>query len=382
MDARGMLDRVVAAVHEATLRSTLWPQVSALIDETCGATGNAIVVSEGSGEKARIHFRAAYYRGERNEELEAYYFHNYHHRDERVPRLWQLPDGQLFHVQDFYTEQEKRTSPAYNEALPRTGDGNGLAVRLDGPDGARITWNFANPSRPGGWGARQTEMIEYLLPHVRQFVQFRQALAKAQALNSSLVRLLDNARAGFIQLDQRGRMMEVNDRALEILRRGDGLLDRGGALEARSPVDDTRLQALLAGALPALGGQAAAGTMTIRGSGGAPGIVLRINPVDSLGLDDDGRRVAALVLLSEPANSPRLDAGWVGEVLDLTAAESQTAVLFSQGMTVPAIAAATGRRPATIKTLIRRTYRKLGISRRAELLRVLWSLGEAPTSRP
>ena len=64
-----------------------------------------------------MHFRAAYYRGVRNEAVEEDYFRHYHHRDERVPRLWQLPDSRLVPVADLYTEQEKKTSPAYGEAL-------------------------------------------------------------------------------------------------------------------------------------------------------------------------------------------------------------------------------------------------------------------------
>ena len=145
MDLRGMFTRVLAALHEAALQEALWPQTSALIDEACGATGNALVVTEGFGKESRIHFRAGYYRGQRNREVEEYYFRNYHHLDERVPRLWRLPEGRLVPVAELYTEQEKKTSPAYNEALPRTGDGNGLAVRLNGPHGTRITWNFADP---------------------------------------------------------------------------------------------------------------------------------------------------------------------------------------------------------------------------------------------
>ena len=125
-------------MHNATLDDTRWPLVSALIDEACGATGNAIVVSEGSGEDARIHFRASYYRGERNEELEAEYFCHYHHRDERVPRLWQLPDSRLVPVAGPYTEREKRTSAAYNEGLRQGGRQNGLNVRMESPDGAGL----------------------------------------------------------------------------------------------------------------------------------------------------------------------------------------------------------------------------------------------------
>ena len=212
-------------MRDAALDDTLWPCASALIDDACGATGNAIVVSEGVGENAQVHFRAGYYRGVRNEELEENYFRNYHHRDERVPRLWQLPDSRLVHVSDLYTAEEKQSSPAYNEALPQGGYQNGLNVRLASSDDTRITWTFANPGQPDGWGARQIEMIESLLPHVRQFVQLRQVVARAQALSSSLSGLLENDRVGVIQLDRDGRILEANDRALETLRHGDGLCD-------------------------------------------------------------------------------------------------------------------------------------------------------------
>ena len=50
MDSAGMFTRVLAALHEAALQEALWPATSALIDEACGATGNALVVSEGFGK--------------------------------------------------------------------------------------------------------------------------------------------------------------------------------------------------------------------------------------------------------------------------------------------------------------------------------------------
>lgn len=377
-----MLARVLTGLHSATLDDTLWPQTSALVDEACGATGNAIVVSEGFGENARLLFRAGYFRGQRNEELEEYYFRDYHHRDERVPRLWRLPDSRLVHVPDLYTEQEKKTSPAYNEASARIGDRNGLAVRMDGHDGTRMTWNFADPSQPGGWGAQQIDMIERLLPHLRKFVQVRQVLARAQALNSSLIGLLDNEEAGVIQLDRDGRILQANDHALEILRLDDSLRDRDGALAAWLPADNNRLQKLLAGALPQLRGQAAAGSMTVRRLGDARKLMLTINPVQGPALDFGAKRVAALVLLTQPRGRPRLDAKVVADVLGLTAAESQVAVLLSEGLTSAEIAMATGRKASTVNTLIQRIYRKLGISRQTELVRLVLWLADSSTFRP
>ena len=374
-----MLAKTLAALHEAALHDTLWPHASALIDDACGATGNALVVSEGFGHNVKVHFRAVYFRGARHAELEEDYFRNYHHRDERVPRLWQMPDGRLSHVPDLYTEQEKKTSAAYNEALPRIGYQDGLNVRVAGPDGTRLTWTCANPSQPGGWAPRQIEMIERLLPHVRQFVRVRQTLAAAQALTSSFSSLLDNGRAGVIQLDRDGRILVANDPALETLRRGDALYDRSDTLAAWFPADNTRLQKLLAGALPRSGRAPTAGSMMIRRFGGARTLMLTINPAAGPALDFGARRVAALVLFKEPGGRPRLEAEWVAAVLGLTAAESQVAVMLCEGMNAADVAMATGRRTSTINTLIHRAYRKLGISRRAELVRLLLSLEESST---
>ena len=39
MSEHDVFDRVLAAVHAATLDETRWPATSALIDEACGLTG-------------------------------------------------------------------------------------------------------------------------------------------------------------------------------------------------------------------------------------------------------------------------------------------------------------------------------------------------------
>ena len=75
---------------------------------------------------------------------------------------------------------------------------NGLHVRLDGPQGSNIVWSLADSTEPEGWSSAQIETISSLLPHIRQFVRMRQALADAAALGTSLADLLDNTRLGVI----------------------------------------------------------------------------------------------------------------------------------------------------------------------------------------
>ncbi|MDE0204248.1 MAG: hypothetical protein OXK73_17655 [Rhodospirillaceae bacterium] len=59
-------------------------------------------------------------------------------------------------------------------------------------------------------------------------------------------------------------------------------------------------------------------------------------------MDFGGRRVAALVLLVDPARRPRIDAGRVAASLGLTASEARTAALLAEGRSVLEIADMTG----------------------------------------
>ena len=375
MNPLDAFDRTLASLHDATFDDAHWPVTAALIDDACGATANGLVVGEGFADDARVHFARFYFRGQRREDVEHEYFEVYHPHDERLPRLRQLPDSQVVHVTKLYSEEERKTSPVYNEGLPRIASQNGLNVRLDGPDGLRIVWAFADPVEPAGWETAQIRMIERLLPHIRHFVGVRQVVAGADALGASLTQMLDNTRVGVIHLDRSGRIVEANDRARCLLRRGNGLQDQGGFLCAWLPADDARFKQLLVGALPTFGNEAVSGgSMTVRRASGLPPLVVHVNPVSVRQMDFGGRRVAALVLVVDPGERARIDPRLVAEALDLTPAESAVAVLLSQGKTVRDIATERGCQEKAVHWHLRQIYKKRGMSRQADLVRQVLSL--------
>ena len=314
--------------------------------------------------------------GQRDEDLEQFYFDNYYRYDQRVPRLARLPDSRLVHITDLYTAKELKTSPAYNEALARGGYQNGLNVRLDGPDGYSIAWGLTDSIERDGWGSAQIQTVERLLPHIHQFVRVRQALAGAEALGVSLAALLAKSGIGIIQLDRSGRIVEVNDWGRNHLQRGSGLFDQEGFLRASLPADDARLQRLLTSALPTFGGFSVSGSMALHRSAGLPRLAVHITPVGDRKANFGTGRVAMLVLVVEPG-SQRVDIapGVVAEALDLTPAESRVAVSLAAGNSVRDIAEETGRQENSVRFLLKGIYRKQHISRQADLVRLVLSLG-------
>ena len=376
MDEQDAFERIVASLYDAMLDDARWPATAALIDETCGLIGNSLLVGEGPKDDVRVLFVGGYYRGQRREDLEREYLENYHPGDERVPRIRRMPDSRLMHVRELYTAEELKTSPTYNELLLRANKQDSLNVRLDGPEGSHITWGVGDPVDGEGWGASRIAMVTALLPHVRQFVRVRQALVRAEARHTTVTALLDNPRVGVVHLDRRGRVMEANDRARGVLRRGDGLSDRGGALRARVSADQVRLERLVGNALPAAGGAASGGSMLLRRSPVLPPFVVHVKPVDVARPDYGARHVAALVLIVEPGRQPRVKPDVVGRVLELTATESQVAVWLAEGRSVRDMAEATGRTEGAIRWHLQQIYEKQSISRQADLVRLVLSLAQ------
>ena len=376
MNTQDAFARILASVYDAMLDDAQWPATSALIDEACGMTSNGLLVAEGPKDDIRVLTVGLYTKGQRHEDIEREYLKVYHPIDERVPRLRQLPDSRLVHVTDLYTAEELKTSRTYNEIMRRAKYQHGLNVRLDSPDGSHITWSLGDPVASDGWGSSQITMIEGLLPHIRQFVRVRQALVAAEARATTETALLDNPRIGVLHLDRRGQILEVNDCARRLLRRGDGVWDRDGRLRARAAADQRRLDRLVGAALPAAGAVAVSGSMRLRRSSVVPPFVVHVKPVGLPYADYGARHVAALVLIVEPGRHPRINPALVATTLELTPAETRVAVGLAEGKRVRDMAEATGHTTAAIYWHLQQIYQKHSISRQADLVRLVLSLAE------
>ena len=366
---------VLTSLHEAALDPARWPGFSAVVDEALGVHGGSLLFGDGeSDDDVRIGFQWTCIRGQRRTDLELLYFGTYYPLDERVPRLRHAPDGHLLHNTEVFTEQELKTSPVYRFFRTHGNAGDAVNVRLDGPGGSRILWFVHDPVDRDGWSSPRLDLIRRLLPHIRQTVRVQVALGRAGTLGMTLANLLDANGLGVIQLDGRARIVAANDRARRLLRVGDILYDTGGSLFARTPTDNAELQDLLTRALPPYGSGGAGGSMIARRPSGQPPLVLHVIPVGGEETDPGAWPIAALVLIPNATEASDVEVTAVAETLRFTRAESQVAVLLAGGMTAREVAAATGRREGTVRSHIKHMFTKHGLTRQADLVRLVRSL--------
>ncbi len=382
MSEREAFERILSALHQAALDPAGWPSAAALIDDALGTHGSSLVSGGGGSEEDYpIYFAWTCFRGERRRDLERLWFETYHPLDEGIPRLRRLPFNRLFHITDLYTDEERKTSAAYNALRTFAHAGNAIDVHLDGPDGSCILWQVNDPIDGEHWSSAQRDSIKRLMPHIRQTVHVQLALAAAGALGATLRETLDATGLGVVQLDTRGRIVAANDRARALLRTGDDLFDEGGLLSARMPQDNADLQGLLNRALPPFGVQGAGGTTIVRRPGDQPPLVLQVHPVSWQDTDIRMQPVAALVLIVDPAGEAGIDPAVAAAALGLTRTESRVAVLLARDMSVREIAASMDRKESTIRTHVKHMFAKHGLSRQSDLVRLVRSLAGTPEAQ-
>ena len=310
MSQQDKIDRTIDSLHEAMLGDAHWQATSLLLEDAFGAKGTHLVILDNRSPRAPAAwpewlFDQIYFRGVERDDIRQRYVRDFFPHDERVPRMVRLPENRVVPVTKMFTERELITSPTYNDALLCTDCQRGFNMRMDGPDGLDIILAIADPVDSNGWNSGDIETMEHLLPHIRQFIRVRHALVRAQALGTTLTDMLANAMVGVIYLDRRGMIVEANSRAREILRRGDGLVDRDGALRARQATDDARLGKLLADSMPGAGRQPVSNSMTVERSLLLPRLVVHVTPVVVHQLDFGARSAAALVLIVDCGKQAR-----------------------------------------------------------------------------
>lgn len=380
MSQRDKFQVALNSLHAASLDERHWHKASRDIDHMCHARGNAIAFGHIGPTKAeRIIFADLSFHGDRHYELLLEYMRDYFSRDERMPRLLQLPDSQLLHTPDLYTSAEKRYSAAFNEILVRGNFRNGMSVRMDGPNESCILWNIGDPLKGDNWSSARLTLIRKFLPHLRQHICTRNVLADAGVLGTSLYTMLEYMGCGIVHLDWRGRIQDVNDKALGVLKQRRNLVDNGGFLSAVSRTDDARLQKMLARALPHFRRQVASGSMKMISPDDTREFLVHVTPVSKVVLDSQNWEVSALVFFSEREIQPHIDPDELIQAFGFTETESRVAALLAQGHTALGIARQWNRSERTIRWHIMQIFSKLGITRQAELVRRVLLLSKRPT---
>jgi DNA-binding CsgD family transcriptional regulator len=211
-------------------------------------------------------------------------------------------------------------------------------------------------------------LLERLFPHVRRALAVHR---KVVDLNDSLAQVagaVDALDVALIGLGHQRRIRFRNASAEALLRAGDALVERNGRLVLRDSHAQVGLDRLLAAAATRSLSTLAGGSLNVSRAGRC--LLLTVLPANCYAAIGAGP-MTALLLIIDPQAWPKSRSLILSQLFGLTPAENRVVMLLLEGLDPNAIAARTRTTPGTVRFQLKAVYRKLGVTRQSQLVRLV-----------
>jgi DNA-binding CsgD family transcriptional regulator/PAS domain-containing protein len=294
--------------------------------------------------------------------------------DEYHKRIATGPVGRAYTNDDLLPLEEYRHTRAYTEYARTYG-----YVRLAGTVVERgsefcAVVGLHRPEQAEPFGSDHRRLLDALTPHLRRSLKLRVRLETAELRAQSLGEVFGYAPYGLLLLDWRGRVAFANPVAERLLASGD-IPSQDERLVGRAPhLPGCDLTAAVDLALGRASGPRIAQACLIPRLGDAlRPLAAWVCPLSGAGaLARAAGSARAVVVIFDPEQRPGNEAkALLSRLYGLTRAEAAVAVAVLAGDQPAVIAAARSVGLDTVKSHLKAVFAKTGVSRQADLVRVL-----------
>lgn len=235
---------------------------------------------------------------------------------------------------------------------------------------------FLRVTRPRGappFSPDDTSLLELVAPHVARAFEIRSRLERAEARMEVDNEALDRLSVGAIVLDERGRVTAQNAVAARVLSARDGLEVVDATLRASADAGRAAFAATLAEARATEPGTRGASLrlVSLERGGGKAALGVAVCPMRFGGGLDGRPRHGVAVFLRDPDTSLGVDAPALVALFGLTPAEAKLALELVKGRSLEQSATILDIRYNTARAHLRSIFAKTGVTRQAELVRVV-----------
>lgn len=241
-------------------------------------------------------------------------------------------------------------------------------------------WSLQRTPRQGHAQATDIQLFELLKPHVARSLAIGQQLGSLRSFERFSSSVLFNVPQALFALDANGSIVFANAAAELLLRAADGLCCVDRKLRTRLPSEQHRLDSVIDDAAT-MNSRSDGWVRVSRGSGGPPYAAF-ISPLNSNEDDLLAVHTKVIVIVHDTADQRCADPRMLVEIFNLTDAEARLANAMSVGHSIESAAALLGVQPSTVRSQLKSVFRKTGVSRQQDLVRMLASLSQTGSMQP
>lgn len=361
----GTLEKIYAAAADPAL----WEEALRAIEDFTGSTGAVLdLVPKISATTPRT------FAGSFSREDCATYAHNYMARCPRIAFGLAHPELQIHYDKLVLSESEMDRDPVY-EWFGKHGLRYYVAGWVGDGQSYQAYLSLQRSRLQGHIGPEGIAQFALLQRHVEQALSLALRLGTLEQQCRFGMRLLDALPYAVFALDGSGRIVFMNIHADQLVQRGDGLLVEGMRLACRLPGQQPLLDRLVATATVAESGSVRGGWVRIhRASGRRPYLALVSHLAGGEELIDEFRP-RLLVIVTDPDRSAVPDEQALRDLYGLTEAEARVAAQLAAGHSVQSAAVDLHLSAETLRSHLKHIFRKLGVSRQQDLVRILTEIG-------
>jgi DNA-binding CsgD family transcriptional regulator len=363
------VDRIIEKIYDAALDPREW---TGLLTEIASAIG--AIAGFYAGLDIRHGRGAFWYTVGHDERMATLYNEHYLAVDPTLAHIIKSP-GNAFSCCEYLSDADVAVSRIHTEFMIP----NGIRYVLSGVvsmQGSMVSFfGFQRHISQEPFTRIEADFLQRLIPH---FAKADQVAAKVSTISDAkrlAMTVLDRLDFGIVIVNRAGHVRMTNQRAEQWLQSGDVVHSLFGRIRLANAKDNEVLEKLVRTAASGDNGDMQAKSIETTANHGdvrARIVVLPISNDEQRQLDDDEASVT--IIISDQNQQRAMAPQVLQDSYGLTVAETRVATGLAGGQTQDELCESLFVSLATIKTHTQHIYQKTGVSRQADLVRLVYGL--------
>ena len=366
-------DELVKLVYRGPLEATPWQSFVVRLREVMDALALAVVLFPNNHQGTEIHVLSSAPGYDMDwKALNERYVRDYFELDPTAPE--KIAPGQIMDIRGF------RDHPYFLEFLQPLGIEHLFRMGFSEPGGMHCWLTACRTGDARAFGAKDTELLEFLLPHLEQALTLYASIMLSQSEKSLYNEAISHLSFGSMVLNGEGRIISSNPIAHDIVECHPELDIVDERLRLNDPDTDAELQRAIATAISTHHQQECGSVELIRvecRTGNLLGLLIRSTP--ALPYYRGKHTPNAIIYLSDLQqhvdawnHEPREPQQLIAKLFRLTQNESRLALLLADGKTLAEAAVMMHITEKTARNHSKNIYEKTGIKRQVDLVRLIY----------
>lgn len=360
----------IEKLYAAAADAALWEEALRAVEDYTGSTGAVLNLVPKTDDAAPVCLAGSF-----SQDDCADYAHNYMWRCPRIAFGQSHPDVQIHFDSMILSESEMDRDPTY-EWFGKHGLRYYVAGWIGETTSHRAYMSLQRSRRQGHVDVEQVQQFSLVLNHMARALSLAAKLGtleRCESLNGALIDALPQA---IFVLDSNGRVMFTNRVAEGILRLGDAVALVDKKVHCRFSRDQASLEQAIRSAIAPIDLEPRGGWARIHSASGQRTFVALVAPITPGEILFASSEPKALLIITDPTETAFGDERALHDLFGLTPAESRLASALSAGHSIESTAALLSITQATARSALKSVFRKTGLTRQQDLVRMLTSLSQ------